>query len=258
MPYALWLFVFSAVPLLITAFLAFTNRDNAFDLSGICGTLDFSGVFLRSFLFALCSSVICLLIAYPFAYMITKLNKNTQNILITLTILPMWMNFLLRTYSWMTILESNGILARIFSFIGLRHFNILNTSTAVILGMVYNFFPYMVIPLYTSLSGISESSIEAAWDLGASKTEIFFKVILLESFPGFFSGITMVFAPSFSTFVISKMLGGRGNVMIGEVIEMCFLGNSYNPHLGSAIAFVLMLFITVCTAFINCLGKKDS
>ena len=185
------------------------------------------------------------------AYYISKVKFKFQSIFIMLLMVPMWTSFLLRTYAWMTILEYNGLLNKFFVFLGFNKINMINTPGAIVFGMVYNFIPYMILPIYTVISKIDKKIIEAAQDLGANKFKIFSKIILPLSVPGIVSGITMVFVPSVSTFVISKMLGGGSILVIGDLIEMQFLGNSYNPHVGSAISLILMLIIFLCTGIMN-------
>ena len=168
-----------------------------------------------------------------------------------LIMLPMWMNFLLRTYSWMTLLENNGLINRFLGFFGIGPFEMINTQGAVVLGMVYDYLPFMIVPLYTVLMKMDKSLVHAAEDLGANPFEVFLHVILQQSLPGISTGITMVFIPSVSTFIISKMLGGGSELMIGDLIEMQFSSNSYNPNLGSAISFVLMIIILICMSLMN-------
>jgi len=168
-----------------------------------------------------------------------------------LVMLPMWMNFLLRTYAWMTLLEDNGIINNDLASFGLERLHMINTQGAVVLGMVYNYIPYMILPLYSVLTKIDGNVIEAAQDLGANQRKVFMKVILPMSTPGMISGITMVFVPAVSTFIISKMLGGGANLLIGDLIDMQFLGSAYNPNLGSAISLVLMVLILICMGIMN-------
>ena len=168
-----------------------------------------------------------------------------------LVMLPMWMNFLLRTYAWMTLLEDNGIINTALATLGLPKLHMINTSGAVVLGMVYNYIPYMILPLYSALAKMDHSVIEAAQDLGANQRRVFTKVIFPLSMPGVISGITMVFVPAVSTFIISKMLGGGSNLLIGDLIDMQFLGSAYNPNLGSAISLVLMVLILICMGIMN-------
>ena len=175
-----------------------------------------------------------------------------------LVMLPMWMNFLLRTYAWMTILENNGILNRFFGLFGLGPFEMINTQGAVVLGMVYNYLPFMILPLYSIMEKIDGSVIEAAQDLGCSSMGVMRKVVLPLSVPGITSGITMVFVPAVSTFIISKMLGGGGNLLIGDIIDLQFLGLDYNPHLGSAISLVLMVLILLCMSIFNQFDNEEA
>jgi spermidine/putrescine transport system permease protein len=165
--------------------------------------------------------------------------------------LPMWMNFLLRTYAWMTLLEDNGIINTLLAGSGLPKLHMINTQGAVVLGMLYNYMPYMILPIYSVLTKIDVSVVEAAQDLGADRRAVFSKVILPMSTPGVISGVTMVFVPAVSTFIISKMLGGGGNLLIGDLIDMQFLGSAYNPNLGSAISLVLMVLILICMGIMN-------
>lgn len=171
--------------------------------------------------------------------------------MVMLVMLPMWMNFLLRTYAWMTLLEDSGLINRALAFLGLPALHMINTQGAVVLGMVYNYIPYMILPLYSVLSKIDRSVIEAAQDLGADGKRVFLRVTLPMSMPGVVSGVTMVFVPAVSTFIISKMLGGGSNLLIGDLIDMQFLGSAYNPNLGSAISLVLMLLILICMGIMN-------
>ena len=168
-----------------------------------------------------------------------------------LVMLPMWMNFLLRTYAWMSLLEDNGLINNLLVSIGLPRVHMINTAGAVVLGMVYNYIPYMILPIYSVLAKIDNSVIEAAQDLGANDVKVFLKVVLPVSMSGVISGVTMVFVPAVSTFIISKMLGGGGNLLIGDLIDMQFLGSAYNPNLGSAISLVLMIIIMICMGIMN-------
>ena len=171
--------------------------------------------------------------------------------MVMLVMLPMWMNFLLRTYAWMTLLEDNGLINSALAAVGLPRVHMINTAGAVVLGMVYNYIPYMILPLYSVLTKIDRSVIEAAQDLGANSREVFWKVVVPMSMPGVISGVTMVFVPAVSTFIISKMLGGGGNLLIGDLIDMQFLGSAYNPNLGSAVSLVLMVIILICMGIMN-------
>ena len=209
-PYLAWMIIFIVAPLLIVAYFAFTDKTGAFTLANISQAGQFSPVLLKSVYLAAIATVICLIIAYPLAYILSRTKVRTQRMLVMLVMLPMWMNFLLRTYAWMTILENNGILNRFFGLFGLGPFEMINTQGAVVLGMVYNYLPFMILPLYSIMEKIDGSVIEAAQDLGCSSMGVMRKVVLPLSVPGITSGITMVFVPAVSTFIISKMLGGGG------------------------------------------------
>ena len=216
--------IFIVAPLLIVAYFAFTDKTGAFTLANISQAGQFSPVLLKSVYLAAIATVICLIIAYPLAYILSRTKVRTQRMLVMLVMLPMWMNFLLRTYAWMTILENNGILNRFFGLFGLGPFEMINTQGAVVLGMVYNYLPFMILPLYSIMEKIDGSVIEAAQDLGCSSMGVMRKVVLPLSVPGITSGITMVFVPAVSTFIISKMLGGGGNLLIGDIIDLQFWG----------------------------------
>lgn len=254
-PYSIWMILFIIFPLVLVGLFAITGTDGGITFQNIINVGKYSGVFLRSIWLGAIATVICLIMGYPVAYFISKAAPHKQNLVIMLLMIPMWMSFLLRTYAWMTILEDNGILNNILRFIGLGGIRLINTQGAVVLGMVYNFLPYMVLPIYSILEKIDSQLVEAAQDLGASKVEVFSKVIFPLSIPGVISGITMVFVPAVSTFIISKMLGGGSNILIGDLIEMQFLGSSYNPGLGSAISLVLMVLIMICMGIMNQFDK---
>ena len=211
----------------------------------------------RSLLLALIATVICLVLAFPIGYFLSRLRVNKQHIMLMLVMLPMWMNFLLRTYAWMGLLSVNGPVNAILGFFGLGPYNMLNTSGAVVLGMVYNYVPYMILPLYTSMTKIDQSLVEAAQDLGANTTKTLLRVLIPMSVPGISTGITMVFVPAVSTFVISRMLGGGSNLLIGDLIEMQFLGNSYNLNVGSAMSLVLMIIVLLCMSFTSSFDEDE-
>lgn len=257
-PYVLWIGIFIVVPLILVLLFTFTDSTGNFTIENIINVGNYASVFIRSILLGLIATVICIILGYPMAYALSKIAPNMQEFMIVLLMLPMWMNFLLRTYAWMTILENNGLLNRLLMFIGIGQINLINTSGAVVLGMVYNFLPYMILPIYTIISRIDNRIIEAAQDLGASRRRVFSKVILPLSIPGVISGVTMVFVPAVSTFIISKMLGGGANILIGDLIEMQFLGSSYNPNLGSAISLVLMILIIICMGIMNQFDHEDN
>ena len=248
-PYIVWMVVFVAVPLAIVVYFAFTTRDGAFTLANITGLGAYTTVFARGIVQAVIATVICLVIAFPIGFMLSRMAPAHQKMMQMLIMLPMWMNFLLRTYAWMTLLENNGLINRFLGLFGIGPLHMINTSGAVVLGMVYNYLPYMILPLYTIMVKIDQSVIEAAQDLGANQFHILTRVLVPLAMPGITTGITMVFVPSISTFIISRMLGGGSNLLPGDLIEMQFLGNSYNYNLGSAISLVLMVIVLLCMSF---------
>ena len=203
------------------------------------------------------ATVICLVLAFPIGYFLSRLRVNKQHIMLMLVMLPMWMNFLLRTYAWMTLLEKNGLINKLLGLFGIGPFNMINTSGAVVLGMVYNYLPYMILPLYTAMTKIDNSVVEAAQDLGANVFQILGRVLIPLSKPGIATGITMVFVPAVSTFIISRMLGGGANLLIGDLIELQFLGNSYNLNLGSAMSLVLMVIVLLCMSFTSSFDEEE-
>lgn len=296
-PYLLWMAVFIIVPLALIVVFAFTttvtvdvdgnilapeevtelqdafweeNGEDAdieelglaektvFTLQNILDVSKYMNTLLNSIWLALIATVICLLLSYPVAYFISRLHFTKQKMMLMLAILPMWMNFLLRTYAWMTILERNGLLNQLFSLVGLGPFQMINTQGAVVLGMVYNYLPFMILPLYSVMTKIDNRTIEAAQDLGANNIRVVGRVILPLSLPGITSGITMVFVPAVSTFIISRMLGGGTNMLIGDLIDLQFLGNAYNPNLGAAMSLVLMVFILLCMTITNSIDNEDT
>ncbi len=256
MPYLVWAAVFIVVPLLMIAYFAFFN-EGRFTLDYVAEVTRYSNIFIRSIWLAAIATVICLVIAYPIAFILTRTRRSYQSTMLMLVMLPMWMNFLLRTYAWMTLLGNNGIINNFFGLFGLGPFKMLNTQGAVVLGMVYNYLPFMILPLYTVMEKIDASVLEAAQDLGCSSADTLFRVVLPLSLPGVMSGITMVFVPAISTFIISRMLGGGGNLLIGDLIEMQFLGSSYNPNLGAAISLVLMVIILLIMTIMNQFDDED-
>lgn len=256
-PYLVWMIVFILVPLIMVAYFAFTDKDGNFTLEYVADVAQYSQIFIRSIWLAAIATVICLVIAYPLAYILTGLSKNVQGTMLMIVMLPMWMNFLLRTYAWMTMLGNNGIINSVLGFFGLGPFKLLNTEGAVVLGMVYNYLPYMILPLYSVMVKIDKSVIEAASDLGCNTWKTIFRVVFPLSLPGVMSGITMVFVPAISTFIISRMLGGGGNLLIGDLIEMQFLGNAYNVNLGAAISLVLMVIILLIMTIMNQFSGDD-
>ena len=229
----------------------------------------YAAVFGRSFKLALIATAICLLIGYPVSYFLSREGASFQKIAMVLIMLPMWMNFLLRTHSWMTILENNGLLNQLFQKLGIialynsvtgssvEYFSMMNTQGAVVLGMVYNYLPFMILPIYSVIVKLDYSLLEAARDLGANNVTVFRKVILPLSLPGVLSGITMVFVPSVSTFAISRMLGGGTELLLGDLIERQFLGGAYNPQLGAAISLVMMIIVVICMLVMNRFGEGE-
>ena len=256
-PYLIWMAIFVIVPLLMVIYYALTNDAGQFTLENIFMIGRYSSVYGRSLLLAAEATIICLIVAFPVGYFLSRLDGNKQHIMLMLLMLPMWMNFLLRTYAWMTLLENNGLINRLLGVFGIGPFHMINTSGAVVLGMVYNYLPYMILPLYTAMTKIDHSIVEAAQDLGANTRRIVTRVLIPMSTPGIATGITMVFVPSVSTFVISRMLGGGSNLLIGDLIELQFLGNSYNFHVGSAMSLVLMVIVLLCMSFTSSFDESE-
>ena len=252
-PYIVWSVLFVVAPLLFVLYYAFTGRDGSFTFDNFAKMFDgdTAKVFMISLAFALVSTTICLFIAYPLAYLITKAKKKHQNLLIMLFMLPMWMNFVLRTYALSFLLEDAGLINRFLSLLGFSNVRLINTSGAVILGMIYNFLPYMLLPIYSVMSKMDKNLIEASEDLGCNKLQTIIKVIFPLSLPGVVSGITMVFVPSVSTFYISQQLGPTDFVLIGDVIESSIKSSAGVYNYGSAISCVLMILIFICLAVMN-------
>jgi len=250
-PYMLFMTIFIVVPLLMVAFFAFTTSGGNFTFDNVIKVIDYFPVIMKSIYLAMIATAICLVLAYPFAYIMARKTNNIRKTMFMLIMLPMWMNFLLRTYAWMTLLENNGLINRFFGLFGIGPFEMINTQGAVVLGMVYDYLPFMIVPLYTVLMKMDGSLIQAAQDLGGNPFQVFMRVVLPLSAPGINTGITMVFIPSVSTFIISRMLGGGAELMIGDLIEMQFTGNTYNLNLGAAMSFVLMVIILICMGVMN-------
>ena len=251
-PHVVWSILFILAPLAFVFYYAFTDKTGAFTLNNIkeLGSASYLDIFTRSLCFALAATAICLLVAYPLAYAISRAKPRSQKICIMLTMLPMWMNFLIRTYSIMAILEDTGFLNSLLGRIGLPPLHIINTGGAVIFGMVYNYLPYMVLPIYTVLSKLDNRLLEASADLGCTPMQTFFKLVMPLSRSGVVSGVTMVFVPSVSTFYISQKLGGGKFQLIGDVIERQFQ-SAYNYNLGAAMSLVLMVLILLSLAVMN-------
>ena len=264
-PYSLWALLFILVPLIFVAYYAFTDQNFNFTFDNITRFFTATStvsdgeavkeihtylvIFARSLKLAVISTVICLIMGYPMAYIISRSSQRTQNILITLIMIPMWMNFLIRTYAWMTILQDTGILNGFLSTLGIGTVHIIGTEAAVIIGMVYDYFPYMVLPIYSILAKLDNRLLEAARDLGCGSLSVLRRVILPLSMPGVISGITMVLIPSISTFYISQKLGNGKFFLIGDAIEGQYVAN--NLHFAAAIAFILMLILLVCMAVVK-------
>ncbi len=244
LPYLFWCAAFILIPLFMVVYYGITDKTGAFTLENICAiaTAEHSKALWISILLSLISTLICLLLAYPLALILAHMNVNQHSFVVLIFILPMWMNFLLRTMAWQTLLEKSGVINSVLEFLHLPALNIINTPSAIILGMVYNFLPFMVLPIYNSLTKIDPNVINAAKDLGANGFDTFIRVTLPLSVPGIISGITMVFVPALTTFVISTLLGGSKILLIGNVIEQEFTQTG-NWHLGSGLSIVLMIFI---------------
>lgn len=243
-PFLFWSALFVIVPLGMVFYYGMTDKNGVFTLDNIMAiaTPVHSKAFWEAIKLSVMSTVICFFLAYPLAMVLCSLNGNHHSFIVLIFILPMWMNFLLRTLAWQTLLEKTGVINNILGFLGLPSLNIINTPSAIILGMVYNFLPFMVLPIYNVLSKIDVNVLNAARDLGANEVQAFLKVTLPLSVPGIISGVTMVFVPALTTFVISSILGGNKILLIGNVIEQEFTQTG-NWHLGSGLSIVLMLFI---------------
>ena len=275
LPYVVWMALFVVAPIIMVVIYAFTSAGvtaaeiGDFTVNTFTGMGTYVSIFARSFQLAIIATIICLLIGYPLAYVMAREGPGFQRIATVLIMLPMWVNFLLRTYSWMAILENNGLLNQFFDAIGLfdlingifgtdiAFFRMIRTQGAVVLGMVYNYLPFMILPIYSVIVKLDRSLLEAAQDLGANSASVFRKVIFPLSLPGILSGVTMVFVPAVSTFAISRLLGGGTHMMLGDLIEQQFLGGAYNPHLGSAIALLMMILVVVCMWIMNRFGEGE-
>ena len=257
LPFIFWSAMFVIVPLCMVFYYGLTDKSGAFTLDNILAiaTAEHSKALWEALKLSVISTVICLLLAYPLAMILCNMNVNQNSFLVLIFILPMWMNFLLRTLAWQTLLEKNGVINSILAFFHLPGISIINTPGAIILGMVYNFLPFMVLPIYNVLIKIDRDVINAARDLGASSSYTFLKIIQPLSIPGIISGITMVFVPALTTFVISDLLGGGKILLIGNVIEQSFKQNS-NWHVGSGLSMVLMVFIIASMALVAKYDKE--
>lgn len=263
-PYCLWLFILTIVPMLLIAFYAFTAKGTEittfkFTLDNFFKFIDpiFLSVLMRSLVLGILTTVICFLIGYPIAYMIAKCKESTQTLLILLITIPTWINLLMRTYAWMSILSNNGLINHFLQTIGLGPVRMMYTDFAVVIGMVYNFLPFMILPIHTSLTNMDKSLTEASMDLGASPIQTFFKITFRLSLSGVLTGVTMVFLPAISAFVIPKMLGGGQYSLIGNFIEQQFITVG-NWHFGSAVSLVLAVIVIVLMALIYKAEKKTN
>lgn len=256
-PYLIWSIAFIIIPLLMVFYYGLTDKDGSFTFENITAitTPEHMKALGIALLLSLISTVICLLLAYPLAMILANMNGNKDRFIVLIFILPMWMNFLLRTLAWQTLLERSGVINQVLEFLHLPALEIINTPYAIILGMVYNFLPFMILPIYNVLNKIDRNVINAAKDLGANNVRTFLSITLPLSVPGIISGITMVFVPALTTFIISNLLGGSKILLIGNVIEQEFLQTS-NWHLGSGLSMVLMLFIII-SMIITAIFDKD-
>ena len=257
-PYLFWAVSFVIIPLLMIVYYGLTDKEGHFTFSnlGMMTSQENLKALGLALLLSLISTLICLVLAYPLAMILSEKNMNQTSFIVLIFILPMWMNFLLRTLAWQTLLEKNGVINSVLSFLHLPALEIINTPYAIILGMVYNFLPFMVLPIYNVLIKIDRNVINAARDLGANSVQTFWKVIFPLSIPGVISGITMVFVPALTTFVISDLLGGGKILLIGNVIEQSFKQNS-NWHVGSGLSLVLMVFIIASMALVAKYDNED-
>ena len=256
-PYILWMVAFTLIPLGVVGYYALTDpATGAFSLTNVKDLGMYWGVLWQSILYSLVSALICLILGYPVAYYIAHRSPLMQKMLYMLVMLPMCMSFLLRTLAWVGLLQDTGIINGLLEAVGLGRVQLIRTPGAVVLGMVYNYLPYMILPLYSTIVKIDNRLIEAAEDLGCNGVQVFGRVVLPLSVPGILSGITMVFVPAVSTFYISQKLGGTDTVLIGDVIERQFKQGN-NPNLGAALSLVLMLLVFVCTGIMNRFGADE-
>ena len=255
-PHMVWIVLFILGPLLFVLYFAFTDTKGSFSLSNIELLSSYSHIFFLSICFALVATAFCLLIGYPLAFVMARAKPSTQKLLMLLLMLPMWISLLIRTYSLMTLLDNGGLVNSLLTAMGLDPVSVVGTGGAVILGMVYDFLPYMVLPIYTSISKLDKRYFEAAADLGCNGIQTLFRVILPLTVPGIVSGVTMVFVPSISTFYISQKLGGGNFDLIGDTIERQFkYASTY--HIGAAISLVMMILILISIAVMNRFSDGD-
>lgn len=253
-PYIAWMVVFTIIPIALILFYAFTDSSGSFSFEAFAKAFGYTNVFLKSLWIAFISTLICLIVAYPVGYFMSRQRKSVQNVLTMLFMIPMWMNFLLRIYAWMTLLQNGGPIDTMLSLLGI-HTTLIGNQGAVILGMVYEYLPFMILPLYTVMAKIDTRLIEAAEDLGCNKLSVMRKVVFPLSIPGIISGVTMVFVPTASTFLVSQYLGGTDDLMIGDVIDKIFWSDH---NTGSAIALVLMAAIFVFLIILNLFGDEEA
>lgn len=257
-PHAVWCAIFILAPLVFVVYYTLTDKDGHFTLANLAGLASqtFLSTFGKSVLYSLLATLICLVIAYPLAYFLSKMKPHHQQLLVMLLMLPMWTSFLIRTFTLMQLLENNGTINTLLMKLGAQPVRFLGTGGAVVLGMVYNYLPYMVLPIYSVLSKLDPRLIEASYDLGATPARTMVKVVFPLSLSGVISGITMVFVPSISTFYISKKMGG-GMVLVGDVIETQFLTN-YNYNMGAAMSLALMILVLISMWVMNRFGDRDA
>lgn len=257
-PYLLWMAGFILLPLIVILYYAFTTTGGNFtflNVSSITFSVHFKALIL-SLKLALICTLICLVLSYPLAMILNNMKAKSQNFIVFIFILPMWMNFMLRILAWRMLLSNHGVINSLLDTIGLPGLDILNTPTAVVFCMVYDFLPFMILPIYNSMARISSDVIEAARDLGANSITIFFKVIVPLTLSGVLSGIIMVFVPALTSFAVSDLLGGGKVLLIGNVIEQAFM-QEYNWNLGSGLSFVLMIFVIASMALMNSWGDEN-
>ena len=256
-PYLLWMLIFTLIPLGVVFYFALTDFDTgAFTLANLARLSNYLPIFAKSLWLALISAVICIIVGYPVAYYMAGRGETAQRFLYMLIMLPMCMSFLLRTMAWVAMLEDTGIINSFIKALGIKPLPLIRSDGAVVLGMVYNYLPYMIMPLYTVIMKIDRNLIEAAQDLGCNPFQVFRHVILPLSVPGIVSGFTMVFVPAISTFYISQKLGSSGTTLIGDVIESQFK-TAYNPNLGAAMSLALMAIVFICIAVMNHFTDDD-
>lgn len=253
-PYMIWMIIFTLIPLVMVIYYAFTDSSGSFTLNSFIEASFYTDVFVKSLWIAAISTLICLLLAYPLSYIMSRAKPSTQKVLVMLVMLPMWMNFILRIYAWVILLQNNGPIDLALSFLGLD-IPLIGNQGAIVLGMVYNYLPFMIVPIYTVMMKTDHSIIEAAQDLGASKLNVFRGVVFPLSVPGIISGITMVFVPTASTFLVAQYLGGTNDKMIGDVIENIF---QRDKNVGSALSLALMVIILICLVIMNRFGDEEA